>query len=204
MRGLTLVPVLALTTLGIWSGAAFGQSMVEFGAAAAGGSVAGASGKKVSDGITAVFNKVNGTADKAAAADKAGTSAKPATAKQQPALEVSPGVPKDDSSGVPPPPETRAAARKAAAEPAPVIIAVPEAAPVAAPPPPPPQMTSENLKQVAPGASREDVLKLGAPSARITMIDDGHLVEVYNYIAHGENLGRVRLTDGAVASVQAH
>jgi hypothetical protein len=65
-------------------------------------------------------------------------------------------------------------------------------------------MTAENLKQVAPGSSREDLLKLGAPSARITMIDDGHLVEVYNYIAHGENLGRVRLSDGAVASVQAH
>ena len=194
MRLLTLVPG-AVTALGILAGAAFGQTMVEFGAAAAGGSVAGASGKKVSDGITAIFGKVNGTTDKAAA------SGKPAAAKQQPALEVSSGVPKDDSSGVPPPPESRTAVRKAAPEPA-SVVTVAEVAPVA-PPPPPPQMTAENLKQLTPGASREDVLKLGVPSARITMIDDGHLVEVYNYIAHGENLGRVRLSDGAVASVQA-
>jgi len=194
MRHLTLVRTALAGTL--LAGAAWGQTMVEFGSAAAGGSVAGASGKKVSDGITAVFGKVNGTTDKAAA------SGKPAAGKQQPALEVSSGVPKDDGSGVPAPPETHTAVRKAAPELAPVIT-VAEVAPVA-PPPPPPQMTAENLKQVAPGASREDLLKLGAPSARITMIDDGHLVEVYNYIAHGENLGRVRLTDGAVASVQAH
>jgi len=194
MRHLTLVRTALAGTL--LAGAAWGQTMVEFGSAAAGGSVAGASGKKVSDGITAVFGKVNGTTDKAAA------SGKPAAGKQQPALEVSSGVPKEDGSGVPAPPETHTAVRKAAPESAPVIT-VAEVAPVA-PPPPPPQMTAENLKQVAPGASREDLLKLGAPSARITMIDDGHLVEVYNYIAHGENLGRVRLTDGAVASVQAH
>ena len=197
MRFLTLVGVLVVTTL---AGTVWGQTLTEFGAAAAGGSAAGASGKRVSDGITAVFGKVNGATDKAAASGK--PAAKPATASQQPALEVSPGVPKDDSSGVPPPPESHAAVHKAAPEPAPVIT-VAEVPPVA-PPPPPPQMTAENLKQVAPGASREDLLKLGAPSARITMIDDGHLVEVYNYISHGENLGRVRLSDGAVASVQAH
>jgi hypothetical protein len=194
MRHLTLVGTALAGTL--LAGAAFGQTMVEFGAAAAGGSVAGASGRKVSDGITSIFGKVNGTTDKAAA------SGKPGAGKQQPALQVSPGVPKDDGSGVPAPPETHAAVRKAAPESSPVIT-VAEVAPVA-PPPPPPQMTAEELKQVAPGVSRDDLLKLGAPSARITMIDDGHLVEVYNYIAHGENLGRVRLTDGAVASVQAH
>jgi hypothetical protein len=197
MRFLTLVSVLGVTTL---AGAAWGQTLTEFGAAAAGGSVAGASGRKVSDGINSIFGKVNGTTDKAAATGK--PAAKAPAAKQQPALEVSAGVPKDDGSGVPAPPETHAAVRKAAPETAPVIT-VAEVAPIA-PPPPPPQMTAENLKQVAPGARREDLLKLGAPSARITMIDDGHLVEVYNYIAHGENLGRVRLTDGAVASVQAH
>jgi hypothetical protein len=198
MRFLTLVSVLGVTTL---AGAAWGQTLTEFGAAAAGGSVAGASGRKVSDGINSIFGKVNGTTDKAAATGK--PAAKPPATKQQPAIEVSPGVPTADSGGVPPPPETHAAVHKAAPEPPPVVT-VAEVAPVVPPPPPPPQMTAENLKQVAPGASREDLLKLGAPSARITMIDDGHLVEVYNYIAHGENLGRVRLTDGAVASVQAH
>ena len=197
MRHLTLASMLAGAIL---AGPAVGQNLTEYGAAAAGGSVGGASGKKVSDGINSILNKVSGTTDKASAVSK--TAAKP-PAKRQPALEVSAGVPKDDGSGVPPPPETHAVVRKAAPEPPPVVT-VAEVAPVAPPPPPPPQMTAEDLKQVAPGASREDVLKLGAPSARITMIEDGHLIEVYDYIAHGENLGRVRLTDGAVASVQAH
>ena len=199
MRHLTLVSMLAGTML---AGAAVGQNLTEYGAAAAGGSVGGASGKKVSDGINAIFGKVNRTADKASATGK--PAAKPPAAKQQPALEVSPGVPKADSGGVPPPPETHAAVRKAPAPIPPPVLTLVEVTPVAPPPPPPPQMTAEDLKQVAPGASREDVLKLGEPSARIAMIEDGHLVEVFNYMAHGENLGRVRLTDGAVASVQAH
>ena len=182
---------------------AWGQNLTEYGAAAAGGSVGGASGRKVSDGINSILNKVSGATDQASATGK--PAAKPSTAKQQPALEVSPGVPKADSGDVPPPPESHAAVRKApVATVPPPVLTLAEVAPVAPPPPPPPQMTADDLKQVTPGTSREDVLKLGEPSARITMIDDGHLVEVYNYIAHGENLGRVRLTDGAVASVQAH
>jgi hypothetical protein len=204
MRGLTLVPMLVGTTLAATTlaGAAWGQNLTEYGAAAAGGSVGGASGKKVSDGINNIFDKVSGTANKASATGK--PAAQPPAAKQQPASEVSAGVSRDDGSGVPPPPETHAAVRKPAPEPPPPAVTVAEVPPAAPPPPPPPQMTTENLKQIAPGVSREDVLKLGVPSAQITMIEDGHLVEVYDYIAHGENLGRVRLTDGAVASVQAH
>jgi len=185
------------------AGAAWGQNLTEYGAAAAGGSVGGASGRKVSDGINSIFDKVSGTAGKASTTDK--PAPKPPTAKQQPALEVSPGVPKADSGDVPPPPESHATVRKApVATVPPPVLTLAEVAPVAPPPPPPPQMTADDLKQVTPGTSREDVLKLGEPSARIAMIEDGHLVEVFNYIAHGENLGRVRLTDGAVASVQAH
>lgn len=203
MRHLTPAPVLVRAMLAgtMLAGAAWGQNLTEFGAAAAGGSVGGAGGKKVSDGINSILNKVSGATDKASVADK--PAAKPPASKQQPALEVSPGVPKGDSGDVPPPPETHAAVRKAAPEPPPVVT-VEEVAPVTPPPPHPPQMTAENLKQVAPGTSREDVLKLGEPSARIAMIEDGHLVEVFNYIAHGEDLGRVRLTDGTVANVQAH
>jgi hypothetical protein len=167
MRNLALVSMLAGATM--LAGTAWGQAMTEFGAAAAGGTVGGAGGKKVSDGISAIFGKVNNQAEKAAAPEKA---AAEKTAKQ-PALEVSPGVPKASDTGDVPPP------------------------------PPPPQMTAEDLKQINPGASREDVLKLGVPSARITMYSDGHLVEVYNYTAHGDNLGSVRLSDGAVASVKA-
>ena len=50
---------------------------------------------------------------------------------------------------------------------------------------------------------RADVLKLGQPSSRITMFDEGHLVEVYSYREKGERFGLVKLSDGAVSSVQA-
>jgi hypothetical protein len=195
MRNLALVSMLAGATM--LAGTAWGQAMTEFGAAAAGGTVGGAGGKKVSDGISAIFGKVNNQAEKAAAPEKA---AAEKTAKQ-PALEVSPGV--DTGDVPPPPPGARPVARKSAPAAPPPPVKQAEVVPVPPPPPPPPQMTAEDLKQINPGASREDVLKLGVPSARITMYSDGHLVEVYNYTAHGDNLGSVRLSDGAVASVKA-
>jgi hypothetical protein len=63
------------------------------------------------------------------------------------------------------------------------------------------QVTSGELRTVTRGMSRSDVLKLGTPAARITMFDDGHLVEIYRYQDHDDNLGVVRLTDGSVSSV---
>jgi hypothetical protein len=50
--------------------------------------------------------------------------------------------------------------------------------------------------------SREDLLKLGAPAARITMSDDGHLLETFSYMDKDASLGRVRLTDGVVSTVE--
>jgi hypothetical protein len=52
--------------------------------------------------------------------------------------------------------------------------------------------------------SREQLLKLGPPAGRITMDDDGHLMETYQYAANGTSLGTVRLTDGTVSSVEIH
>jgi hypothetical protein len=74
---------------------------------------------------------------------------------------------------------------------------------VVPPPLPPPDVTAENLKGIAPGAAREDVLKLGVPAARITMFgDDGHLLEIYNYMSKNATFGVVRLSDGAVSKVE--
>lgn len=50
--------------------------------------------------------------------------------------------------------------------------------------------------------SREQLLKLGTPSSRITMDEDGHLIEVFQYSADGEQIGTIRLTDGAVSGIQ--
>ena len=64
----------------------------------------------------------------------------------------------------------------------------------------------DDLKNLAAGTNRDDLLKLGAPSSRITMFDDGHLRETYHYYSHGPNgdasIGVVRLVDGAVSVVE--
>ena len=185
------------------SGSSFGQALVENAAAAAGGSAGGVAGKKLSDGLSAVLNRVSGQTGKAAEADKT----QPArdrgkdSANQVPLVQAGPGTPKSAIDSVPDAPplkEHHAALRK----PAPIPLPEPvQAAPVPAPPPPP-QMTAEELAKVNTGMNREDLLKMGAPASKITMFDDGHLVEIYHYSAHDTSLGVVRLSDGAVSSVE--
>ncbi|HWB86995.1 MAG TPA: hypothetical protein VG675_22825 [Bryobacteraceae bacterium] len=84
---------------------------------------------------------------------------------------------------------------------------VPAAKPVAAAAlpaaaPPEPVMTVDGLKEVKAGMTRDDLLKLGKPAGSVTMNDDGHMVEIFQYYAGDTNLGSVRLTDGTVSSVQ--
>ena len=52
------------------NGLACAQNLTEFGAVAAGSTVGGASGKSVSNGITAIFGKVDQQTAKAAAKEK--------------------------------------------------------------------------------------------------------------------------------------
>lgn len=201
MRSVLIVLALA--------GSAWSQAFTEAAAAIAGGSAGGVAGKKVSDGISNVLQKVDATASKAAK-----TSKPPETAIQKAAqkgsagtvLQVGPaGVVKDHSLVPPPPPVRRAAA------------VVPPPPPVASkntsmfvqpipvlPPPAAPHATPEDLQSLASGTNRSDVLKLGPPSSRITMFDDGHLVEIYRYQAQATTFGVVRLSDGAVSNVQVH
>src|SRR3984957_5186404 len=122
------------------------QTMTEVGASAAGSAIGSAAGKKVSDGITAIFGKVDKTTKKAAA--------KPATAednsKGEPLLEVGTGMPRVSvGESVPPPPPPaghRASVRPVAEPPLPEI-----APPPPPPPPPPPQVTTDDLKRVGNG-----------------------------------------------------
>ena len=185
--------------IAILAGAAFGQTMTEFGAAAGVGTVAGANGKNVGDGLTAVFGKINGQAVKAAG--KADT--------PPPALELAPAQPKSDDGGVPLPPGT---VRRAAPQPGlPVFAQIPvpaqatqlpdlaEAVPAL---PPPPEMSPEKLKSVSAGMSRVDLLRLGMPASKIVMDEDGQLVEIYSYRQNQQRIGTVRLSNGAVASVE--
>lgn len=177
-------------------GCVWGQAMVEHAVAAAGGSAAGVAGKKVSDGITKILTKVDQQTRKAAD-----------TTRNARGLEVGPGTPKAPADSVPPPPPARrAAVQKLSALPPPPPIPArsrsTEAAPVPPPPPPEPEATGDDLKNITAGMHRDDVLKLGAPASRITMFEDGHVVEIYRYMAKDTTLGVVRLTDGAVSSIQ--
>lgn len=182
---------------------AFAQNLTEFGAVAAGSTVGGASGKPISDGISAVFGKVDHQAAKSA-----GKQTKSQNELQTEALKVRPGVPKGDPSGVPPPPPS---ARKSNAQ-APASVAkyvMPEEVArigswLAETPalPPPPVMLPEDLHSLSTGMARADVLRLGAPSSKITTFEDGHVVEIYSYYQNGQRFGGVKLTDGLVSSVQ--
>jgi hypothetical protein len=167
--------------------------MLESAAAAAGGSVGGVAGKQVSNGVSKIFGRIDEDTSKAAKVSKR------YSGPSEPLLDAGPGVPKGEVESVPaPPPLTRRGpVRKTAAvlpPPVPVIEA-----PL---PPPPPQMTADDLRAVTAGMDRNDLLKLGVPASRITMFEDGHLVERYVYSAKDTRLGEVRLSDGQVAAVQ--
>jgi hypothetical protein len=246
----------------VFVGTALAQTMTEVGGAAAAGAVGGASGKGVSDGITAIFGKVDAQAKAAAKAEpakkeaakpdesktspatvatsspaaggststgastasagsgavpqlseKPAVKAKPKTASRaavrpasgsatEPAASVArPGSRAVDSVPDPPPaPGQHAAVSKPAA--APLPEPAPAVAPIPPPPPPPREVSAEDLKSLAPGTAREDLLKLGLPSSRITMVAEGHLLEVFNYVNRDRPLGVVRLSDGAVSKVE--
>ena len=90
----------------VLAGMASAQTMTEIGASAAGSAIGSAAGKKVSDGITSIFGKVDKTTSKAAKSTQEDNS------KAAPLLEVGPGAPRvsggSGGSGggesVPPPP----------------------------------------------------------------------------------------------------
>ncbi len=191
---LAVIAVLSLGTL--WS-----QTLTEFGAAAAGSTTGSVAGKQVSKGITSIFGNVSKQLAGAAKQTKQ-------TKQAQPVLQVGQGVPQAaaasaDGVNVPPPPPlpgdspvVHRAATPPAAPPEPVYT------PPVAPAPPPPVVTRADLASVAPGMGRQQVLDMGAPASRITMYQDGHLVEIYRYAQHDAPLGVVRLSDGAVSQVE--
>lgn len=171
-------------------GVSFGQTMVESAAAAAGGSAGGIGGKKVSDGLSGIFNKVNQQTGKAAKAAK-----EPAKAVKR-VLPVSAATTPAAESVPPPPPAERHTLLHSRVEPVPEPVPAPGAE---AAPPAPPEVTAAELHTVAIGMNRQRLLQLGEPTSRMMTSDDGHLIEVYGY-----KDGVVHLTDGAVSSINVH
>lgn len=170
-----------------------GQSMLESGAAIAGTTIGSAAGKKVSDGINASLRKTGKVLDTAAKSEPKQSRPAPAT----PLLQVGAGVPKAELNNVPPPPPKRVAAKPSK----PRTMSVPPVMSSVIPADPPPIPSSVDLAEIHNGMERDSVLALGNPSARITMYEDGHIVEIYQY--RGQASGTVRLRDGAVWAVEA-
>jgi hypothetical protein len=182
------------------AGFGMGQTLTEFGAAAATGTVGGASGKAVSNGVSGILGRLGSQTAKAAAPET-----------QTPELKVGESTAAGSASGDPPAPLQGARARTRGASAAntaaaqasllPALVHTPSLAEAVPDLPPPPVMTRESLKSVNQGMTRADVLKLGDPSSRITTLEGGHMIEIYSYRENGQKFGGVRLTDGVVSRV---
>lgn len=183
------------------------QTLVQSSIAAAGGSVAGVAGKKVSEGVDKVLGALSDVTDEAAAKFKDTDGRKTRSLPAEPALpKGAVFVPRTPASPVgravaPPPPRTTqtiGATRRVANVDPTLSAPLPDVPPAVAPAEIR-QPNADDLQAVAAGASRAELAdRMGRPSSKITMAEDGKLVEVYTY----RNAGSVRLVDGAVSEVR--
>ena len=188
---------------------AFPQALVDHAAAAAGASIGATAGKPLSNGLTAVFGRVDETTTKAAKqpAEKDKDKADKTKAEKPSALGAAPG----SSTSGPSSPATASARPQRASTSRPVRRAVPPApspepivylTPVVAPPPKEPAL--QDLLNVQIGSKEQDcIAALGAPSSRISIPEEGHMTELLRFTAKGRLLGTIRLDNGQVVNVQA-
>ena len=198
---------------------ALGQSLTDHAAAIAGASAGVAGGRVVSDALSRVLESASDTT--AAAAETRKSDTKKADSRTARGTAGKGGSVLPSSSPAAPVFATPSPGF-AASSPGPSAPARPWRAPSAdravtssglppfvhfdMPPPPPavPAVTSAQLRAIALGTSRADVVgKVGIPAARITMDDDGRLVEILEYSANGNRVGSVHCSDGRVESVDA-
>ena len=179
-----------------FAGLAFPQTMIEHAVTAAGGSAAGAAGKGVSEGVEKIFRKIDEQARKAtksAGVEKPKTELIPAIDSGVPPLEVETApAPARKTAVADTAPRTEPAPRRQVARqwtrPAPQSLG--------------PEPTLEELTAVETGTTRKAlVARLGIPSARVIIPEEGQLREVYHFSTRGVHLGTVRLTNGEVNRV---
>ena len=70
-------------------------------------------------------------------------------------------------------------------------------------PPLPAAPVNVDLALIAKGMERDTLLALGKPSSKMTLYEDGHLLEIYQYRNQTVASGTVRLRDGAVSAIEA-
>jgi hypothetical protein len=180
------------------------QSLSEHAAAAAGATIGTAAGKPLSNAITKIFGQVDSDAQKAAGVK---TEAKPPAKAIVPDTGTSTNLsikPSGESAPLAST-ETRRSAPAASRERgrATATYLPVAAAPAAVQEPPRREPTAEELASVKVGAAESDVLAtLGQPESRVTIPDEGHLLQICQYWANGQPLGTVRLDNGQVVSVE--
>ena len=196
-----------------------GQSLTEHAAAAAGATIGTAAGKPLGTSLGKIFGDVDKTASTAATAK----TAKPIVVKS---AVVAPSVEAEHTATVVIAPsagtgagegatggggtaKVASAHRLARHKELPVESQPVEAAPLA------PIVISEpvfkepnaqDLANVHVGASANEMRALlGVPESKVSIPDDdGHLLEICQYWAKGEQLGTIRLDNGRVVSVQVN
>jgi hypothetical protein len=178
------------------------QSMAEHAAGLTGATVGTAAGKSVSDGITSIFGHV----DQAASLAAEPKPAKKAVGTPPVAIPFAPDRVADITARPmiparpPAAPYVRRAERTRPAPEAPAALDAIALPPDEAPAKEPNLADFENVKTGAPGA--EVLAALGAPAARITIPEQGRLLEIFRYSARGQLLGTIRLENGQVVSVE--
>jgi hypothetical protein len=183
--------------------AAEAQSLAEHAAAASGATIGTAAGKPLSNAITKIFGQTDNTTKKAAIAPSI------TKAPAKPEVESAPliqGAPQAGGGSLPsvgggstPSRHGGFAAHRGATEYASITPPAPVATYIEQPRKEP---TAEELASIKVGASEQElVTTLGQPESKVTIPDDGHLVQICQYWSRGKQLGTVRLDNGQVVNV---
>jgi hypothetical protein len=199
----SLAPIAIIGSLIVTSGVQ-AQSLSEHAAAAAGATIGTAAGKPLSNAITKIFNQVDNDAQKAAK-----NPSKPLTKTTSETKSVTvPAVGASANSGPaatggssrPSPGSRRRAPRSESAAYAPVAVPRFTIVPVE---PPVKQATAEELGLIKIGTTEKElVATLGRPNSRITIPDEGHMLEICQYRANGKPLATIRLDNGQVVTIE--
>ena len=185
------------------------QSLSEHAAAAAGATIGTAAGKPLSNAITKIFGQVDNDTKKAAAT-KADVKAQPKSVAPTPTVAPAPAPslgaqPADQPLATHSSPASGARRRSSHGTSETTTASVPVIAiPVVPVEPARKEPTVQELAAVKVGATANEVLAvLGPPESRVTIPDEGHMLEICQYWARGKQLGTIRLDNGQVVTVDA-
>jgi hypothetical protein len=181
---------------------AFPQAILEHSAAAAGASIGTAAGKSLSNSMEKIFGNMEENTVHAAGVTKEDKKKKdkalePETAPQNGAADST----TTDTDGTPAASRPKSRHAKVAAKTQPATAPAPLIS-IPAPEPPAKEPALADLLSVKTGAREESLTaSLGQPTSRVTIPDDGHLVEILRYTAAGQLLGVIRVDNGEVVNV---